>query len=232
MISHPLVSVIIPAYNCDRYLAEAVESILNQTYTSFEVIIIDDGSTDKTAEVAKSFGSKVTYCYQNNGGSATARNHGIELAQGSFLAFLDADDLWVEDKLAVQLEAFKNDPELHLVFGQVQQFYSPDLAEELKATIYCNSELMPGYIPSAMLVKKESFFQIGEFESKWKCGEFAAWYVQAVESGLKTLTLPKLVAKRRLHSANKGIKQKDEARLDYVRILKASLDRRRAEGLI
>ena len=90
---NPLVSVIIPVYNYDRYLAEAVESVLSQTYQHLEVIIVDDGSTDQSGEVARSFaGSGVRYCPQVHAGIGPARNKGVELAQGEFLAFLDADD--------------------------------------------------------------------------------------------------------------------------------------------
>ncbi len=225
--TNPLVSVIIPVYNCDRYLAEAIESVLAQTYQPIEIIVVDDGSTDNTAEVAKSFGAAVQYCFQVNSGSAAARNQGIELAKGDFFAFLDADDLWVEDKLTRQMAAFANNPNLDIVFGQVQQFISPELPDHLKEKLHCPPELMPGHIPSALLVKRESFFRVGLFETQWKLAEFASWQVRATELKLQTIMLPDLVAKRRLHETNKGIQQR-QYQTEYIRILKASLDRRRA----
>lgn len=228
MNNNPLVSVIIPVYNGERYLAEAINSVLNQNYQPIEIIVIDDGSTDKTSEIVKSFSSDVKYLYQNNSGTATARNYGISIAQGSFFAFLDADDLWVENKLEMQMKIFNNDSEVDIVFGKVKQFYSPELDENLKSKIYCNPDLMTGYIPSAMMVKRDSFYRVGEFNSQWKQGEFADWYVRTTELNLKIVNLPNLVAKRRLHEKNKGIQEGKNHQSDYIRILKASLDRRRA----
>ncbi len=225
--TNPLVSVIIPVYNCDRYLAQAIESVLAQTYQPIEIIVVDDGSTDNTSEVAKSFGAAVQYYFQINSGSAAARNRAIELAKGDFFAFLDADDLWVEDKLTRQMAAFANNPNLDIVFGQVQQFITPELPDHFKEKLHCPPELMPGHIPSALLIKRESFFRVGLFETQWKLAEFASWQVRVTELGLQTIVLPDLVAKRRLHETNKGIQQR-QYQTEYIRILKASLDRRRA----
>ncbi|MBD2627212.1 glycosyltransferase family 2 protein [Trichormus variabilis] len=229
MNENPLISVIIPVYNCEKYLAEAIESVLAQTYQPLEIIVIDDGSTDTSAEIAKGFGSVVQYCCQANSGTAAARNRGIELAKGDFFAFLDADDFWVEDKLTRQMAAFINNPNLDVVFGQVEQFISPELANNLKAKLHVPNQLMPGHIPSALLIKRESFFQVGLFETSWKLAEFASWQVRLTELGLQTMMLPDLVAKRRIHEANKGI-QKKQYQTEYIQILKASLDRRRAKG--
>jgi glycosyltransferase involved in cell wall biosynthesis len=227
MKHYPLVSVIIPVYNGDRYLAEAIQSVLAQTYQLIEIIVIDDGSSDRTAEVAQSFGSLIRYEYQSNSGSSAARNRGIELASGEFIAFLDADDLWLEDKLALQIEAFNTNPDVDIVCGQIKQFHSPELDEITKAKIHCPSEIMPGNIPSVVVIKRDAFSRVGLFHNEWQMGEFIDWYVRATEQNLKTLMLPNLVALRRLHSTNKGVQQRQNIN-QYVRILKASLDRRRA----
>jgi glycosyltransferase involved in cell wall biosynthesis len=229
MQNSPLVSVIIPVYNCDRYLAEAIESVLKQTYQPLEVIVIDDGSTDNSAEVARNFGSSVLYHYQTQSGAATARNFGIELAQGSFLAFLDADDFWIEDKLTRQMTVFDNEPDLDIVFGHVQNFHSPELDKAVKHKIYCPPELMPGYHPGTMLVKREAFERVGCFETHLKMGEFISWYSRATDLGVQVKMLPELLMWRRLHETNQGIRNR-ESRIDYVRLVKASLDRRRAKS--
>ena len=104
MQDKPLVSAIIPVYNCERYLAEAIESVLAQTYRPIGIIVVDDGSTDGSADVAKSFTDpQVRYFYQPNSGQGAARNQGTNLARGSFFTFLDADDLWTDNKLELQL---------------------------------------------------------------------------------------------------------------------------------
>ncbi|WP_413161541.1 glycosyltransferase family 2 protein [Capilliphycus salinus ALCB114379] len=111
----PRISVIIPAYNCDRYVGQAVESILHQTYSSYEIIVIDDGSQDKTYEVLQPYEAKIRYVYQQNQGVSVARNHGLDLARGEFVAFLDADDLFLPDTLAALLGVFEANPNLGIV---------------------------------------------------------------------------------------------------------------------
>jgi hypothetical protein len=113
------VSVIIPAYNQGHYLGEAIRSVLAQTYPDFEIIVVDDGSTDNTADVAKSYSdSRVRYIYQENRGLSGARNTGIRHATGSFLSYLDSDDLFLPEKLALLVNKFESEPELGLVAGQ------------------------------------------------------------------------------------------------------------------
>ena len=95
-----LVSCIIPVFNGELYLREALESVFEQTYRTTEVVVVDDGSTDETPNIAASFQSRVTYIRQDNQGPATARNTAIRAARGEFIAFLDCDDLWEPEKLA------------------------------------------------------------------------------------------------------------------------------------
>lgn len=226
MENKQLVSVIIPVYNSEKYLAEAIESVLAQTYCPTEVIVVDDGSTDRTPEVAKQFSKKIRYYYQKNGGIGVARNTGVDVATGQFLAFLDSDDLWLKDKLMRQMAIFDVDPKLDMVFGHVEQFYSPELGENEKRHIRPSAEVMPGYLAGAMLIKREPFLRAGPFETIWRVGEFIDWYLKAVEQGLKSFMLSEIVLRRRLHITNTVIRER-KSQTDYVRILKSSLDRRR-----
>ena len=102
--SAPGITVVIPAHNAGEHLGRALESVLAQTRPADEILVVDDGSTDNTAEVARSYGSAVTYLYQDQRGAGAARNRGIEAATGDWVAFLDADDEWLPEKLAVQCE--------------------------------------------------------------------------------------------------------------------------------
>ena len=111
----PRVSVIIPVYNCERYISEAIESILVQTYESYEIIVIDDGSTDNTPLALQPYIETIHYVYQENQGVSAARNHGIDLAQGELIAFLDADDFFLPDKLTAQVGVFDAQPNLGIV---------------------------------------------------------------------------------------------------------------------
>ena len=230
MKESPLVSVIIPVYNYDRYLAEAIESVLSQTYQHLEVIVVDDGSTDRSAEVAKSFAARgVRYCHQVHAGIGLARNMGVELAQGDFLAFLDADDRWPLEKIERQVRAFDNDPALEMVFGQVVQLHNgPEWEAGVKENKLPAAGMVPGMVPGTMLIKLAAFFRVGKFKGDLKVGEFIDWYARAVELQIHSLILPDLLLWRRIHDSNQGIRERQSV-TDYARVLKASLDRRRAE---
>lgn len=224
-ISH-LVSIIVPVYNGEKYLSEAIDSILAQTYHPVEIILVNDGSTDGSAEIARRFSPALEYCYQMNAGTGAARNRGIGLARGSFFAFLDADDVWLQGKLMIQMAAFYDNPETDIVFGHVKQFYSPELDEITKSRLFCPDEAMPGFLPCTMLIKREAFFQVGLFETNWRLGQDVSWIMRARERGLREVMVPDVIYMRRLHKNNKGITHRQFGR-DRIRILKASLDRRR-----
>ncbi|MEN9521041.1 MAG: hypothetical protein RLZZ381_3629, partial [Cyanobacteriota bacterium] len=109
----PLVSVIIPVYNSAKYIQKAIDSVLDQTYGNYEIIVVDDGSTDETRQKLQPYQHKIRYIFQENQGSATARNTGIKLAKGDLVAFLDSDDLWsIPEKLEKQVACFQQHPDL------------------------------------------------------------------------------------------------------------------------
>lgn len=226
----PLVSVIIPAYNAERYLADAITSVLKQSVGSPEIIVVDDGSTDHTAQVAKYFGSKVRFQTQPNAGAGAARNTGVRLAQGQFIGFHDADDLWEKDKLERQLSHFDQNADLDMIFGHVEQFISPELIDMLNAQTPALTEAIPGLYAGSMLIKREQFFRVGLFREDLKIGEFIDWYARAQDLDLNMLVLPQVVIKRRIHQTNQ-MRTKKEHHQTYVRVLKAALDRRRQGGL-
>jgi len=221
-----LISVIIPVYNGARYLAAAIESALAQTWTPIQIIVINDGSRDASADVARSFGSSLIYAFQDHAGAGAARNHGVKLARGDYLAFLDADDLWRRDKLALQMSALASRPELNAVFGHVEQFLSPDLSYKQAASMDCPAGAAPARLPGTMLIATAAFKNVGWFSSELRVGEFVEWYARAVELGIKDEIIADVVLRRRIHATNSGVLQRD-ARSDYVRIVKAAIDRRR-----
>ncbi len=226
----PSVSVIIPVYNGERYLAEAVESALGQSHAPAEVIVVDDGSTDASAEAARRFSEHVRYEWQAHAGIGAARNRGTELARGELLAFLDADDRWPTGKLARQLEVLRLDPDLGMVFGHVRQLHDgPEWEMGIAQQSSSPSELVPGYLPGTLLIRRETFTRVGRFRTDCKVGEFIDWYARAQELRLRSMCLPDLMLWRRIHRANQGILQRASVN-DYAKIMKASLDRRRAAG--
>ena len=115
MRARPSVSVIIPTYNAAQYLPHAIDSALKQTYPHKKVIVVDDGSTDHTWSVIEPYLERISYLRKDNGGPASARNLGISKSKGEYIAFLDADDIWLPEKLAVQVDFLKKNPQFRLV---------------------------------------------------------------------------------------------------------------------
>lgn len=224
-----LVSVIIPVRDGERYLAEAVRSVLDQTYEHVEPIVVDDGSEDGTPSVLRALGGAVRSVRQEPAGTAAAVNRGVGLARGDLLAFLDADDLWTRDKLELQTAALGSDRELDAVFGHVRQFHSPDLSEEQHAAIDCPPGPVPGLSKGTMLIRRPAFERVGPFETAWRVGDFVDWYARAQEGGIASKTLPAVVMLRRLHAGN-STRRRPEALVDYARVARAALERRRARA--
>ena len=221
----PLISVIIPVYNGKRFLNESIDSVLQQSYSPLELIIIDDGSTDGSAEIAQQYGSRVRYHFQENQGIGPARNAGVGLALGSYLAFHDADDLFTPDRLVLQMAAFAADPGLDAVFGHVEQFYSPELDEEFKHRFKFHTRVMPARMSSGMLIKKSAFSRVGLFDP-YQVGQSIGWYMRAQEKQLVTTMLKDVVFRRRIHINNHGITHREEQQ-QRLHVLKDALDRRR-----
>ena len=228
-MSLPLVTVIVGAYNAERYLAEAIDSVLAQTHPRLELIVVDDGSTDGSGRIAESYGDPVRCIRQENGGMAAARNRAIPEARGDYLAFLDADDRFPPDKLERQLAVFEGQPELDVVYGHVTEFLSPDLDEAARALLRAPEHDVPWPTPNLMLVRRESFLRVGLFSTELKVGIGVDWHARANELGLRSAVPPIVVLERRLHAENNGIRQR-ESKPQYLHVLKAALDRRRAEA--
>ncbi|MFT4825725.1 MAG: glycosyltransferase involved in cell wall biosynthesis [Halioglobus sp.] len=226
MNTNPLVSVVIPAFNGEPYLREALGSILNQTYQPIEIVLIDDGSTDETATMLKTLYPSVRYYYQDNAGVGAARNRGVAAASADYIAFLDADDYYCDNKLELQMGALLKHPDIDIVFGQVKQFHSPELDAQSRAVIRCPEGLMTGQLPSAMLCRRHVFDTVGPFETHWKVGQDVNWILRSMEENVPSLVLPDLIYMRRLHKSNKGITHSD-AKGDRLKILKEFLDRKR-----
>lgn len=223
----PLLSVIIPVFNGERYLSQAIESVLAQTFQSFELIVIDDGSTDRSRETALSF-PQVEYVYQKNSGAGEARNRGIALSRGTFLAFLDSDDIWLPEKLSMQMAAFENDPSLEIVTGHVEQFVSPEIDQDTAIRYSYPDRPLIGYSPSAIMIKRSALEKTGLFHEDYQGGEAISWFTSVFEKDIKIYVLKEVVARRRIHGNNLSIRKSQGKEKTITQILKASLDRRRA----
>ena len=224
----PLVSIILPVYNGEQFLAETIQSVLAQSYHAYELIIVDDGSTDCTRDIALSY-PFVQYIYQAQGGASAARNKGILAACGEYLAFLDADDLWEPDKLRAQIKAFQANPDVEIVTGHIQQFVD-SIPDPSHAQGYRFPDApVPGYSVIAIMMKRDALGKLGLFDEGHKTSaEVIDWFVKVLEKRPNILVLPQVVAKRRIHGQNASLINKEGKNKAMFQILKASIDRKRA----
>lgn len=214
------ISVIIPVYNCADFLPEAIESVLAQTCPPAEIIVVDDGSMDGSAEVAARYAPRVRVLAQPNGGAGSARNLGVRNAGRPLLAFLDADDVWLPDKLQRQMSAMETG-EYDMVFGRVEVFRDETIGgDDGRAP-----QVYEGMHVGAMLIRREAFDRVGEFPTNVRIGEFIDWYARAQDCGLRPLSLPETMVRRRLHHHNLTRGQED-TRAAYFDVLREALRRR------
>jgi glycosyltransferase involved in cell wall biosynthesis len=220
-----MISIIVPVHNGAKFIAEALQSIFNQTFKDYEIIVIDDGSTDETRQIVEKYRDSVAYFYQENAGAGVARNLGVEKTCGDFIAFLDADDYWTVDKLEKQYNYLLANNEVDAVFGYAEQISQADWKTK-DVTEKSPDKALASYLPSAMLIRRKSFYRAGFYPIEYQVGEVVEWYLKAQEAGLNMILLPDLVYWRRIHSDNLGIRHKSSIG-DYVKIVKRSMERRR-----
>jgi len=202
-MSFPLVSCIVPVFNGERYLAEALDSILAQTYPNIEIIAVDDGSTDDTPHVLNRFEGKITRLTQSNAGPAGARNSGLHASKGDLIAFLDADDLWHPDKIRLQMQYLAERPELEVCFTLVRNFWAPELLHE-KERLEKEGlvKLIHPFSVCSFLGRRSVFEKVGEFRTELVLGEDSDWFARMRDAGTANDVLPEKLVRRRLHEKN------------------------------
>jgi len=210
------ISVIIPAYNAERYLAEAIDSVLRQTLPPKQVIVVDDGSTDGTAEVAKRYGAAITFVMQKQSGVAPARNHGLRLADQPLIAFLDADDRYLPDKLAIQYRCLLEAPQTMLCLCRTLDFISPDHKPPSAEPADLTPQFRPGQAQT-WLVRREVFEQVGVFDTNFPYAQGSELYSRMETANLPIVRIPDLLVERRLHDTNST--RNRDAHLDSIMTL-------------
>lgn len=222
----PLVTVVVAVHNGERFLRESLDSLYAQEYDSVDVVFIDDGSTDGSAEIAKSY-EGLRYIHQENAGLAAARNTGLAHARGEFLAYLDDDDILLPQKLRIQVEHLVEHPEIGCVLGRQEIMLEPGIEAPdwlTRDTIYGDLDGIP--LVSAM-IRTEALRRVGGFDASYRFAEDRDLFVRLREHGIEIAVLPDIVLRRRFHGENMNFRMRPEKH-PLLRSLKAKIDRERA----
>lgn len=200
-LSPTLVSAVIVVYNGALYIREALDSILSQTYSNIEVVVINDGSTDKTRSIVESY-SGVRLINQENQGEGAARNRGIQEASGAYIAYLDADDQWAPTKIEKQINLINKSPENGFILCRVKSIHDGDIAHLPWVTETETVETVGAFYPSALFARKSLFSEVGFFVQECRASPDVDWFMRAQDIGIKHAIVEEALLYRRFHADN------------------------------
>ena len=216
----PLASVIVPVYNRERFLRDTLDSIFALDYEPFEVVVVDDGSTDGSAAIAESYDG-VRCIRQENSGPAAARNAGVDVSQGEFIAFVDSDDVVLPHKLSAQVGYLLDHPEIAATLGRQEWMTPPPNA--VPDLVWGD---LDGITPISVVIRRAALVEVGCFDPALRGPEDVDLLVRLREGGYRFLVIPDVVMRRRYHGDNLVAGNRD-APLP-LELLKTKLDRERA----
>ena len=223
----PLVSVVLPVYNGEKFVAQAIESVLNQQYRPLQIIVVNDGSTDQSGDILGRYKDSVTYIEQENSGPPSARNRALQEADGEYITFIDQDDIWHPDKLKIQLLEFEKHKDLHIAIGFSIKipFYSFGDLNSRGVKNRAKFDLLLG----SSLVKRSAFEVVDNFNNELLVGDDTDWFIRARENKLAISVHRDLVFYHRLHE-NNFTKKNDRSKF-VLRILKQAIGRKKAADM-
>jgi glycosyltransferase involved in cell wall biosynthesis len=223
-MADPLVSVVMPVYNGERFLDQALDSLAAQDYPELEVIVVDDGSTDSTAAVAARY--EVRYVQQEHAGVSVARNRGIEEARGDLIGFLDSDDVWTTDAVSKQASYLCDHPGVAFVVPKMLFFVEPGCTPPYWIKPEWQTEPTVSYLPMA---RREVFEQVGGFDPSYQIGEDLDWLARARDLDVELAILPDVVRRYRIHGENSIYAMTGK---HIFRVVRARMARQRAANEI
>ncbi|MEO8537247.1 MAG: glycosyltransferase family A protein [Betaproteobacteria bacterium] len=222
------VDAVIPVHNAAAYLREAVASVLSQTLAVRRIIVVDDGSTDASADIARAYGPPVDVHGQARRGAASARNAGIARSDADFVAFLDADDRWRRGRIRAAMRQFDETPTLGYVVSRMQTFVSPELSDDAQRRLRAqNAPHADGWLTSALVVRRAALATVGGFDEVLRIGEAIDWFSRARAAGVAGDMHADVLVERRLHETNSTHADAGAAHA-YLVVAKRHLDRLRA----
>lgn len=226
-----LISVILPVYNGERYLAEAIDSVLAQSGWKLELITIDDGSTDKSADILAAYAARdprVKVLTQANAGVTVARNIGITRSEGAYISFLDQDDRWAPDALSMHVQALNADPELGYTLAHQVCFLEPGADEPDWFKLQHLDEPMAGYLPGALCARRSVFDKVGLFDERFAISSDADWFAKARDAEIAMKLLSAVTLQRRIHDVNQS-RHAEVIQKELFQLLAESIRRKREQ---
>lgn len=200
-MDNPLVSVILPLYNGQRFIISSIKSVLNQSYRSLELLVVDDGSSDNSTDLVPN-DPRIRLFHRENFGVAASRNFGISQAKGTYLAFIDQDDYWYPDKLELQIQVLMNEP----AFGYSLTRIRNHLVGDTEVPGWLDPEQLIenpiGFLPSTLVVHRQIFTEIGIFTEDLVNASDLEWFVRARKAGIPVQILNQVLLQRNIHDDN------------------------------
>jgi glycosyltransferase involved in cell wall biosynthesis len=223
-----LVSVVVPTLDAERFLDEALLSIQAQTYDSWEVVLVDAGSTDRTLEIARRHES--VRCQRQSGtGLPDAWNCGLEAARGELVAFLDSDDRWAPEKLARQVDVLEADTGVDCVITRMRFVLEPGCASPpgFRPELLASDHV--AQMPSALLARRSAFHRVGGFDTRWPIAADIDWFARVKDAGLRMELVPEVLVEKRVHDANLSTLAGATLNRELVALLRESVGRKRGD---
>lgn len=225
----PRVSVLIPCYNAGRFLAAAIESVLAQSFQDFEIIVVDDGSSDDSAAVAARY-PQVRYFYHAHSGVSVSRNAALSKAQGEFVVFLDADDLWVPQKLEKQVAYLDSHPDCQLVYTFVENFCDTEPQNRSERQEQLLNANMDNCLVTCLL-RRKLYETYGGYREDYPYGEDTHWVTRLWAAGVNMKhCIPETLYLRRIHDSNLSLSHRKVEQKDIMTLMADALRQARKES--
>jgi glycosyltransferase involved in cell wall biosynthesis len=224
--------VILPIYNGEAYLGEALDSILTQSLTDIQILIIDDGSTDGSADLVGHYVKKhprICYVRQDNAGVSAARNTGIGLSEGQYIAFLDQDDRWSERALEIHVTELEANPDLGYTLSHQVCFLERGVEKPSWFSLQELDVPVVGYLPGCLVARQSLFKQLGVFNTRYPISSDADWFARAKDAEIKMRILPDVTLGRRIHGENQS-RHSEVIQQELFHLLKASIARKNTKS--
>lgn len=218
--------IILCVYNGADYLRAAIDSLLaDPDLPPADILCFDDGSTDRTPDIAAAFAPKIRYFRASHRGIAASRNHALSMTKNEFVAFFDADDIWLPGGLTTRINRIENaDKETGICFGGFQELLQD---KERTGSFSPGREILHAVCPGTALTRRTVFNQVGGFNESLSTAYFMDWFSRVQTAGLKACFAEVPVIQRRIHDTNSGIMEKDRFKKEHMQVLREHLKRKR-----